>query len=793
MDIKSKNNKKTKKYAVVIVLLAAILYTSLYPYFERSADKYISSSGVNEFEKPEFLRLLLQSNFVLYKDVMDKGSDKKHSYLELFTEQEYKAAKYDAGDIEGEEALYDYEGKISKLYYGQMENYLEIYGEQLQEKMSAIRNGFFSAIGKRMDYCIIEKDTGAVIKNTSQEIEQLLSEGEGWENPYAYYIVLDYGSNGNLGNINVRSTNADNLLKTIQLLAGGEDNRLLEERSSFERYVLYDEEENTKGYLTVSQKNPSNVTIAYAMTKEQMNMFFDEKAYGETYYSNQISDYYYTLEREGIWYTVGVHNVYLLFLLGIFLLVLFLEKKKPTAVSYEEAKKYPIEVILAAGIIMIGTTITMVVGIVNYSDQDLFAQWINDRLPISIYAGSASYMLLEKVINVAFLMLFFGIWYWCCLCVKDIVNGIVIFFKERSLLYKYWRQIIEFFQNLYRKFKEEIYHVNLSGNMDRTLKKILIINFVVLAIISCFWVFGIFLLVFYSAALYLFSKKYIIRMQEQYSKLLKATNSIAAGNLNNTFEEDFGIFESYKEKLYEIQDGFSKAVEEEVKSQKMKTELITNVSHDLKTPLTAIITYIDLLKTEHITEEQRKEYIATLERKSIRLKVLIEDLFEVSKANSRNVKLEPVPVDICNLLRQVYLEYEEKLREQSLDMRFRLPEEKMVLLLDSQKTYRIFENLYVNISKYAMPGTRVYVVLERRGEDGVWIEMKNISAQEIHVKPDELTERFVRGDAARNTEGSGLGLAIAKSFVELQGGRFFVETDGDLFKVVIELKTSFKS
>jgi len=221
----------------------------------------------------------------------------------------------------------------------------------------------------------------------------------------------------------------------------------------------------------------------------------------------------------------------------------------------------------------------------------------------------------------------------------------------------------------------------------------------------------------------------------------------------------------------------------------MKTELITNVSHDLKTPLTAIITYIDLLKDEHITDEQRKSYLDTLERKSLRLKVLIEDLFEISKASSGNVKLEPVSVDICNLMRQVYLEYEEKMLENGLDVRFDMPEEKVILQLDSQKTYRIFENLYVNIIKYAMANTRVYIqakVQEDAQGRYVHIEIKNISAEELTVNPTDLTERFVRGDAARNTEGSGLGLAIAKSFTQLQGGMFGIETDGDLFKAVIE-------
>ena len=231
----------------------------------------------------------------------------------------------------------------------------------------------------------------------------------------------------------------------------------------------------------------------------------------------------------------------------------------------------------------------------------------------------------------------------------------------------------------------------------------------------------------------------------------------------------------------------------------MKTELITNVAHDLKTPLTAIITYIDLLKEENITEEQKRSYLQTLERKSLRLKVLIEDLFEISKASSGNVRLELVAVDICNLIRQVYLEHEDKMKESALTVRFDMPEEKVVLQLDSQKTYRIFENLYVNIIKYAMQNTRVYInadIISAVNQGGAFgeqetgrkirIVLKNISAQELTVQPRDLTERFVRGDVSRNTEGSGLGLAIAKSFTELQGGSFHVEIDGDLFKAVLE-------
>lgn len=219
----------------------------------------------------------------------------------------------------------------------------------------------------------------------------------------------------------------------------------------------------------------------------------------------------------------------------------------------------------------------------------------------------------------------------------------------------------------------------------------------------------------------------------------------------------------------------------------MKTELITNVSHDLKTPLTAIITYVDLLKNE-TDEEKRQEYTQVLERKSLRLKVLIEDLFEISKANSANVTLHIVDVDIVNLFKQVKLELSDKIADAGLDFRCTYPEGKVSVPLDSQKTYRIFENLLVNVIKYAMPHTRVYVEIVRE-ENMVAVRMKNVSAAELNFNPEEVTERFVRGDASRNTEGSGLGLAIVKSFVELQKGKFWIETEADLFKVEIQFGT----
>lgn len=330
----------------------------------------------------------------------------------------------------------------------------------------------------------------------------------------------------------------------------------------------------------------------------------------------------------------------------------------------------------------------------------------------------------------------------------------------------------------------EITHIDFSEETTKLILKVVVINFAVLAACSLFWFFGIGALVVYSIVLFFIIKRHYEQINKDYHAMLDAMQTIAEGNLDQEIQGDFGIFNPFRDELAQIQTGMKKAVEEEVKSQRMKTELITNVSHDLKTPLTAITTYIELLKKEDITEEERRSYIDTLERKSLRLKVLIEDLFEVSKANSNNIVLNKMELDVVNLIKQVSIEHVDKMKERGLELKWNVPEEKVLLMLDNQKTYRIFENLFVNVVKYAMQGSRVYLEVRKKASL-VEIILKNMSAEEIHISGDEITERFVRGDSSRNTEGSGLGLAIAKSFTEAQGGEFHVEVDGDLFKVVI--------
>ena len=269
-------------------------------------------------------------------------------------------------------------------------------------------------------------------------------------------------------------------------------------------------------------------------------------------------------------------------------------------------------------------------------------------------------------------------------------------------------------------------------------------------------------------------------------KLRGGAKEIANGNTQYRVDTKylFGEFRRHAEDLNAIQSGISRAVDARLRSERMKTELITNVSHDIKTPLTSIISYVDLLSKEEIENEKAREYIEVLQRQSARLKKLTDDLVEASKASSGAL---PVTIESCDLgvmLEQTAGEYGERLAEKGLTLVVRKPEGSVPVRADARHTQRIFDNLMNNILKYALPGTRVY--LELAAEDGgAAVIFRNTSSREIVQSPEELTERFVRGDAARSSEGSGLGLSIARSLAELQGGSLAVTVDGDLFKVTL--------
>jgi len=269
-------------------------------------------------------------------------------------------------------------------------------------------------------------------------------------------------------------------------------------------------------------------------------------------------------------------------------------------------------------------------------------------------------------------------------------------------------------------------------------------------------------------------------------KLRAGAKALAAGNEAHRVDTTrmYGEFKDHAEDLNNIGDGITRAVDERMKSERFKTELITNVSHDIKTPLTSIVNYVDLLEKEQPENEKMREYIEVLSRQSARLKKLIDDLIEASKASTGNLNVNFERCALGVLLDQTAGEYSERLCGEGLELVLNKPESEVFIRADGRHMWRVFDNLMNNVCKYAQPDTRVYLSLEKN-ENRAIITFRNISRNQLNVSGDELMERFVRGDSSRNTEGSGLGLSIARSLVELQKGEMKLVVDGDLFKIVL--------
>lgn len=350
-------------------------------------------------------------------------------------------------------------------------------------------------------------------------------------------------------------------------------------------------------------------------------------------------------------------------------------------------------------------------------------------------------------------------------------------FWKNTLIYKFMRWIKTFINSLLQN-KNETFRLAFKYGSFILIQCLLIL----LGINSL-----IFLLVLIAFWIYVF--KIMVDDINAYQKIREKVRKIYNGENSEelNLEEFKNEEKQIAKELNDISGGLSNAINEAMKSERLKTELITNVSHDIKTPLTSIINYVDLMKKENIRNEKVKEYLEILDGKSQRLKKLTEDLVEASKASSGNIKLNIEKLNIKELINQVSGEFKDKFEERGLQLFEDLPESDIYVEADSRYMYRVLENMYVNISKYALENSRVYVDV-KVNEEFVQIELKNVSQDKLNISVDELMQRFVRGDSARTTEGSGLGISIANSLTELQKGEFNIYLDGDLFKVVIKFK-----
>ena len=330
------------------------------------------------------------------------------------------------------------------------------------------------------------------------------------------------------------------------------------------------------------------------------------------------------------------------------------------------------------------------------------------------------------------------------------------------MIYRILYHIVVFIKNVYD-----------SGSIG--VKTVLLVIGYPLLVAATFFIFPITIGI---AAWFAFKKV------QSFGAIQEGVDKIKAGDLHHRIEvAGKGEFSKLASNINSISEGLEKAVEGELKSERLKTELITNVSHDIRTPLTSIITYVDLLKNER-DPEKIDEYVEILDQKSQRLKVLTDDLFDAAKASSGSMPVHLEEIDIESLLTQGLGEVNDKIEASELEFKIRQPEDKVFIKADGKLLWRSIENLLSNIFKYAMQGSRVYIDIEDIGNE-VLITFKNISAFELNITAEELMERFTRGDESRTSQGSGLGLSIAKSLIELQKGRFTIQIDGDLFKAMI--------
>ena len=628
---------------------------------------------------------------------------------------------------------------------------LAIINPVLNKGLENLKNIF---VHNYVDYNLPNLYYFAMVHETKEKIgdeslESLLmsSTNSQVEEQYQYYVILEYDA---VGNLKVNQLSGADFMK----------------HSKYDSLVI-DPKQEVKGYLedikllqnydNIPVHPIKNMTIVYAVPKVLLH--YDEISRSQEYYS------YWGIQEALI--PISLMVIGLVFIFSCFIPVKVISKSKLVNCILS----WPVETLLLTATLPFAIFIEMLPSLVFSTLNSEFTDLLH------IYMTYDMVDISMMILNIFVWFLALAWIYVLCLYVKNLFKqGWKVTFTESCWTYRGCRF-------LFRKLRKFL-KVDLKEKNTKKLFFLVGIQCILLSLFCLGWFFGIIGVFIYSIVLYVLLRKYLMKTQKDYVQLFEMTEQLAEGNLEVEIDEDLGIFNAFKEEVMHIQGGFKKAVEAEVRSQRMKTDLIANVSHDLKTPLTSIITYTDLLKDEDLDKEKRAQYLETLDQKAQRLKILIEDLFEMSKASSGNITMNFQEVEVISLMKQTLLELEDKIDAANLIIRRNFPEYKVLLMIDSERTFRVFDNLILNMTKYAMPHTRAYIDIVDL-EQSVQIIFRNMSADEINVDVDELTERFVRGDQARHTEGSGLGLAIAKSFVELQDGTLDIHIDGDLFKVIL--------
>lgn len=729
MDIKSKNNRRIF-WAVTVLTLCSLQMLASFPQTRDSVEFYLEEKASETEDGGQSW-----PNY-RYNDMTDLKSFIRYMYMGSYGMYWELQMKEQGTDLEPDEVYFP--GYEDTAENAEEARQAEDHTELLNERMKEWYSNFQSLLGSYLvEYRVVDKTSGESVTNSLKNLEEL----EPQESPF--YLKMSFDETGAFQIQEMK--NQAQIQMTAEEIYGLGKKQFLS-WMDLEDYYL----------PSALMAQPENVDIYIYSGNPECYLSRNEADVVYNY------DYlYYTKINE--METTG----YVTILAGIFVCVLLFPVFRKLRKESRFLSKISMELAL---ILLMGV---------------ILANSLSVSLCRSFVSGGWAASLLGNVICFCIYLVLFGIWMVGVMALLQVFDlGVGTYLRERSFLWKNFGKICEKGKEKFQSFLQDVKTVDLSDQSDKWLFKLVALNFAILFLCCLFWFWGVFGLVIYSLILFFILRKYLKQVKEKYGILLKATSRMAQGELHVEIQEDLGLLEPFKEELAKVSSGFSKAVEEEIRSQNMKTELITNVSHDLKTPLTAIITYVNLLKEENLTPEERRSYVDILDRKSLRLKKLIEDLFEVSKATSGNIQINKTQVDLGEMVRQAVMEQQDRMEEAGIECRVSVPEEPVQIQLDGEKTYRILENLLVNVTKYGLAGTRAWVTLAAV-EDLAEITVKNISATELEEDVSYLTERFVRGDKSRNTEGSGLGLAIVKSFTELQGGKFRITTDGDLFKAIV--------
>ena len=775
MDIKLKNSSDRKGaglyVSVVLLSILAAFIVLLYKPIAENAKVFIEKEKVqkeeqlNEFsdsEKKACLKKIYQGTYVLKWDLDRQKNNKKLDASGVFLENNdtvnsdteiYDAAEDDTNTNASEDITdyseEEYEDSLN------MESFKQDFANLMDDWSYEFYYNTLSSYS--LEYYGVDNKSGQIITNTGTKLnafldsENMEEEIKKIQEDYYFYAVIKFDKDGNV---------------TVPYFHGIMDNNANAYLAQNLTQQMVERNWGNPAWYASRVKKPSDMSVIYAVRSEEALSNVNTWQY--SYLMEQLNNNAYG--------KAGGAYLFAAAMMIVVLLGFLLPMIKPLRIGKGIEACVPIEISL------IGFSIT----VAFYSE--IFLPLINETVWGDLFELNANNILgtnaargVSYVFNILIWVVILLVWFTGVLSVRELfIKGPVRYVKENSLIGRFMNWIIREVRKLFRYAT----YFDMSKKDNKKLLLLLGCNMLLLIVFCMFWFVGIFAVIIYTGVLLYQIKKHKDKLASDYQVILAAASSISEGELEISIEKDLGVFNSLRDELMEVQTGFRRAVLEETKSQKMKSELITNVSHDLKTPLTAIITYIDLLKDKNISEEQKESYVETLDRKALRLKLLIEDLFEMSKAASNTITIHPVEMDLTALIKQVHFEMSDRIAAAEIDFRVRMPEDKVIVKLDSDKSYRIFENLLNNMCKYAQRGSRAYMDLEIQDKHTV-ITLRNISSEELNFTGEEIVERFVRGDKARNSEGSGLGLAIAKSFTGLQNGTFTVTTDGDLFKVVI--------